>query len=41
MEEVIKSSKRTTPLLIGSIKSNVSMDVEPQMVDANADQTHR
>lgn len=41
VEEVIRNSKRTTPLLVGSIKSNVSMDVEPQTFEAKADETHR
>jgi hypothetical protein len=41
VERVIKNSKRTNPLYVGSIKSNVSIDVKPQMLDTDSDQMRR
>jgi hypothetical protein len=41
VERVIQDSKRTTPLYVGSIKSNASNDVAPQGQDTDADKRRR
>lgn len=41
LKQVMRDSKRATPLLVGSIKSHVSVDIEAQSFDTESDQTHR